>query len=208
MKQIIPYQNITEALSQLDNGGRFYNLFTKAGDGEINVAELIKVAGMFNERQKLILFLELSLSNLPKEEQVDIISKLDDRLRRDFLKFKAQELMASEAEERGVLSANAIITGVPMLKDSKSEFKGIVLIPISTGKVMTFVPVPIMDQFDVYEVRDDHSSETFLIAHYRGKSKLPAEKIKVAGVLKEIEIKVDGVKGKRKFLEINYYQLL
>jgi len=207
MKQIIPYQNITEALSQLDNGGRFYNLFTKAGDGEINVAELIKVAGMFNERQKLILFLELSLSNLPKEEQVDIISKLDDRLRRDFLKFKAQELMASEAEERGILSENAIITGVPMLKDSKSEFKGIVLIPISTGKVITFVPVPIMDRFDVYEVRDDHSSETFLIAHYRGKSKLPAEKIKVAGVLKEIEIKVDGVKGKRKFLEINYYQL-
>jgi len=207
MKQIIPYQNITEALSQLDNGGRFYNLFTKAGDGEINVAELIKVAGMFNERQKLILFLELSLSNLPKEEQVDIISKLDDRLRRDFLKFKAQELMASEAEERGILSANAIITGVPILKDSKSEFQGIVLIPISTGKAMTFVPVPIMDRFDVYEVRDDHSSETFLIAHYRGKSKLPAEKIKVAGVLKEIEIKVDGVKGKRKFLEINYYQL-
>ncbi len=208
MKQIIPYQNITEALSQLDNGGRFYNLFTKAGDGEINVAELIKVAGMFNERQKLILFLELSLSNLPKEEQVDIISKLDDRLRRNFLKFKAQELMASEAEERGILSANAIITGVPILKDSKSEFQGIVLIPISTGKVITFVPVPIMDRFDVYEVRDDHSSETFLIAHYHGKSKLPEEKIKVAGVLKEIEIKVDGVKGKRKFLEINYYQLL
>jgi len=208
MKQIIPYQNITEALSQLDNGGRFYNLFTKAGDGEINIAELTKVAGMFNERQKLILFLELSLSQLPKEEQIDIISKLDDRLRRDFLRFKAQELMASEAEERGLLSANAIITGVPKLKDSKSEFQGIVLIPISTGKVMTFVPIPIIDQYDVYEVRDDHSSETFLIAHYRGKSKLPAEKIKVAGILKEIEIKVDGVKSKRKFLEINYYQLL
>lgn len=208
MKQIIPYQNITEALAQLDNGGRFYNLFSKAEDGEITAAELSKVAGIFNERQKLVLFLELSMSHLPKEDQVSIISKLDDKLRKDFLKYKAQELMASEAEERGVLSTNVIITGVPKVKESKSEFVGLVLIPISTGKVMTFVPVPIMDQYDVYEVRDDHSSETFLIAHHRSKEKLPPEKIKVAGVLKELEVKVDQVKGHQKFLEINYFQLL
>ncbi len=207
MKQIIPYQNITEALTQLDNGGRFFNLFTKAEDGEINAAELSKVAGMFNEKQKLILFLELSMSHLPKEDQVEIISKLDDQLRRDFLKYKAQELMASEAEARGVLAANAIITGVPKVKESKSEFKGIILIPISTGKVMTFVPIPIIDQYDIYEVRDDHSSETFLIAHHRSKEKLPNEKIKLAGVIKELEIK-DKVKKHQKFLEVNYYQAL
>lgn len=207
MKQIIPYQNITEALVHLDNGGRFYNLFTKAEDGEINAAELSKVAGMFNEKQKLVLFLELSMSALSKEDQVAIISKLDDKLRLDFLKYKAQELMASEAEERGVLTANAIISGVPIIKESKSEFKGIILVPVSTGKAMTFVPIPIIDQYDIYEIRDDHSSETFLIAHYRGKEKLPAEKIKVAGVLKKIEVKVDGVKAYQKFLEINYYQV-
>lgn len=205
MKQIIPYKNIDEALINLDNGGRFFNLFTKAGDGEINIAELAKVAGMFNERQKLILFLELSMSSLSRENQIDIIAKLDDRLRRDFLKYKAQELMASEAEERGVLATNAIITGVPTIKDSKSEFTGLILIPISTGKAMTFVPVPIIDQYDVYEIRDDYAQETFLIAHYRGKEKLPFEKIKVAGVLKEIQIKKEGIKGRQKFLEINYF---
>ena len=207
MKQITPYQNITEALTQLDNGGRFYNLFTKAEDGEINAAELSKVAGMFNEKQKLVLFLELSMSHLSKQDQVEIISKLDDQLRKDFLKYKAQELMASEAEERGVLASNAIITGVPKVKESKSEFKGIVLIPISTGKVLTFVPIPIIDQYDVYEIRDDYSSETFLIAHYRGRDKLPAEKIKVAGVLKKLEVTINGVKSFQKFLEVNYYQV-
>ena len=207
MKQIIPYPNITEALAQLDNGGRFYNLFSKAEDGEITAAELSKVAGMFNERQKLVLYLELSMSHLPKEDQISIISKLDDKLRKDFLKYKAQELMASEAEERGILATNAIITGVPLMKESKSEFKGIILIPISTGKAMTFVPVPIVDQYDIYEIRDDYSAETFLVAHHRGKEKLPAEKIKVAGILKELEVKTDDVKGHQKFLEINYYQL-
>lgn len=208
MEQIIPYQHITEALTQLDNGGRFFNLFSKAQDGEITTAELSKVAGMFNEKQKLVLFLELSMSDLPKADQVDIISKLDDQLRRDFLKYKAQELMASEAEARGVLAANAIITGIPMVKDSKSEFTGIILIPISTGKSTTFVPIPIIDQYDIYEVRDDHAAEIFLIAHYRGKEKLPAQKIKVAGVIKDLEVKVDGLKGHQKFLEINYWQLI
>lgn len=208
MKQIIPYQDITEALATLDNGGRFYNLFAKADNGKITAAELTKVAGMFNERQKLVLFLELSMSKLPKHHQVDIISKLEDKLRRDFLKYKAQELMASEAQERGILAANAIITGMPTVRESKSEFNGVVLMPISTGKSMSFIPVPIIDQYDIYEIRDDHSAETFLIAHYHGKEKLPTEKIKVAGVLKNLEIKVDGVKGHQKFLEINYYQTL
>lgn len=208
MKQIVPYQNIEEALAQLDNGGRFYNLFSKAKDEEINAAELAKVAGLFSEKQQLILFLELSISRLSKQDQVTIISKLDDKLRKDFLKYKAQELMPSEAEERGILSSNAILTGVPRIKDSKSEFKGVILIPVSAGKVITVMPVPIIDQYDIYEIRDEHSAEVFLIAHYRGKGLLPEEKINVAGVLKDIEVEVNGTARHRKFLEINYYQLL
>ena len=35
MKKIIPYKSSNEALTALDNGGRFYNIFTKAGDGVI-----------------------------------------------------------------------------------------------------------------------------------------------------------------------------
>lgn len=208
MKQIIPYQHIEEALAQLDNGGHFFNLFSKAEDGEITAAELAKVAGIFNEKQQLILFLELSLSQLSKEDQMTVVSYLDDQLRKSFLKYKAQELMASDAEKHGVLSTNVIITGVPMVKDSKSEFQGIILIPISTGKVMTFIPVPIIDQYDIYEIRDEHSSETFLVAHYHSKEKLPTQQLKVAGVLKDIEVKIDGVKGHQKFLEINYYQVV
>ncbi len=37
MKDVIPYTNYTSALEALDNGGRFYNLFTKADDEEISL---------------------------------------------------------------------------------------------------------------------------------------------------------------------------
>lgn len=205
MKQILPFSDLTDALFQLDNGGRFYDLFSTAEDGEITAAELSKVAGLFNERQKLVLFLELSISSLSKPDQVEIIAKLDDKLRRDFLKFKAQELIPSAAQEAGKLGENAIIEGVPTLSESKNEFKGLVLIPVMAGKTMTFISVPIMDQYDVYELRDDESSNTFLIAHHRSKEKLPNQKIKVAGVLKELSENQSKAIEPKKFLEINYY---
>ena len=64
MKKIEPYRNINDAISNLDNGGRFYNILTKADDGIISKSELGKVGGIFNDKQQMILFLELSISKL------------------------------------------------------------------------------------------------------------------------------------------------
>lgn len=45
MKKIESYIDVNDAISDLDNGGRFYNLFTHADDGIISQAELGKVGG-------------------------------------------------------------------------------------------------------------------------------------------------------------------
>lgn len=205
MKQIKPYVNVSEAISSLDNGGRFYNVLTHAEDGIISQSEVGKVGGLFNEKQKVILFLELSISKLDASAKADLVSKLDDGLQKSYQKYKPQELLPSEANSKGVLSANAIITGFPKLVDSKSDFTGVILIPIMTGKAMTFIPVPIIEKYDIYEIRDEASSETFLIAHAKDADKLPEQKIKVAGVLKELKMKKGDEGSAKKFLEINYF---
>lgn len=205
MKQIEPYVNIAEAISSLDNGGRFYNVLTHAEDGIIALSEVGKVGGLFNEKQKAILFLELSISKLDASAKAALISKLDDSLHASYQKYKPQELLPSEANSKGVLSANAIITGYPKMVDSKSDFTGLILIPIMVGKAMTFVPVPIIEKYDIYEIRDEASSETFLIAHAKDSDTLPEQKIKVAGVLKELKMKKDDGGSVKKFLEINYF---
>lgn len=46
MKKVSPYQNLNTALKSLDNGGRFYNILTKAEDGIINQAEIGKVGNL------------------------------------------------------------------------------------------------------------------------------------------------------------------
>lgn len=205
MKKIESYIDVNDAISDLDNGGRFYNLFTHADDGIISQAELGKVGGLFNDKQKMMLFFELSVSNLGSAAKTEVLSKFDNSLQLNYQKYKAQELSASEANEVGVISSNAIITGIPKKIASKSEFNGYILIPILAGKVTTFIPVPITDSYDVYEIRDEKSSETFFIAHARGSEKLPEQQIKVAGVIKELKSKKNEDNGSKKFLEINYF---
>ncbi|WP_405606214.1 hypothetical protein [Polaribacter sp. Asnod1-A03] len=202
MQKVKPYTKINEALLSLDNGGRFYNLFTKAKDGVISQAELGKIGGIFNDKQKMILFLELSLSKLTATEKEIILKKLDEKLKIDYLKYKPQNLLPSEVIEKSVLSSNIILTGIPKLIDSKSDFKGFIMIPIMTGKVMTFSMIPIIENYDVYELKNEESSETFIIAHSKSSDKLPNKKIVIAGVLKELEKDKNG--NKKTFLEAIY----
>ncbi|TVZ28102.1 hypothetical protein JM83_3202 [Gillisia sp. Hel_I_86] len=205
MKRIIPYKEVNEAVLSLDNGGRFYNLLTKSNDGIIDQSELGKVGGLFNDKQKMILFLEMSMSSLSSEEKEIILSKLDEDLKQTYAKYKSQKLLPSEANIKGIIAANAILKGVPKLIDKKSDFNGFIMVPIMAGKAMTFVMIPIIDNYNVYELRDEKTSETFLIAHSRNSEKLPSEKIIIAGLLKELKSGKNENSKKIKFLEANYY---
>lgn len=111
----------------------------------------------------------------------------------------------SEARETGKVSFNAIITGFPKHVDSKSDFTGFIMIPIMAGKVMTFTMIPIMDEYDVYEIKDEQTSKTFLIAHTIGGQKLPEKRIVVAGILKELKAHENEEVGSKKFLEAYYF---
>ena len=61
MKKITPYKTTRNAITAMDNGGRFYNLLTKANDGNVSTSELAKVAGVFSDKQKMVLYLDMSL---------------------------------------------------------------------------------------------------------------------------------------------------
>lgn len=205
MKKISPYKEINEALVALDNGGRFYNILTKPNDGIITQSELGKIGGLFNDKQQIILFLEMSMTSLKDQEKETILSQLDKELKQNYLKYKPQKLVPSEANEKGIIASNAILTGVPRLVDNKSDFKGFIFVPIMAGKVMTFALIPIIENYDVYELRDEKTSETFIIAHSKNSKKLPNEKVIIAGLLKEIKAEKDEESKPAKFLEAIYY---
>ncbi|MDH7445707.1 hypothetical protein [Aquimarina sp. 2201CG14-23] len=205
MKRLEPYKDISEAKTSLDNGGRFYNILTKADDGVISQSELGKVAGLFSNKQTMILFLDLSISLLNENDKNQVISLLTDDLQSMYIEHTCVALLPSQANSIGKLSCNTIITGIPKKLESKSDFNGFIMIPIVTGKVTTFTMIPIIDTYDVYEVVEEGTTDTFIIAHAKGSHKLPEKKIQVAGVLKELKSKKDEKSASNKYLEAIYY---
>ncbi|MDW3195154.1 MAG: hypothetical protein R8G66_22460 [Cytophagales bacterium] len=207
MKKVTPYKTTKGAIASLDNGGRFYNLASRANDGEITHAELAKAAGVVSDTQKIITYLELSLDQLESPAKQEVMSHLSNDLRHKYNKHLPQRFLPSEAAEHAQVATPSIITGIPRLVESKSEFTGFIMIPISTGSVTTFVMVPIIDQYDVYELRDQSTDETFFVAHARSRKKLPEQMVSCGGVIKELKADKKEKVASRKYLEISHYAI-
>ncbi|MFT3822927.1 MAG: hypothetical protein QM731_03365 [Chitinophagaceae bacterium] len=199
MEKIKPFKDPAEAISSLDNGGRFYNIFTHPNDEKISESEVGKVAGVFFEKQKSILFMDLAIAHLAESAKEMIRQKFDNDLQASYNKFKAQELQPAETESKGIVASNVIISGIPRLTNSKSRISGVILVPVAS----TFTMIPITEYYDVYEISDNDSDATFVITTLKGKEKLPEKKIKVGGVLKELKKIEKGASGK--FLEVSYF---
>ncbi len=205
MKKVIPYKRYSNALKALDNGGRFYNIFTKAEDDNVTQAELAKVAGVHGNKQLMFLFLEMALQDLEEGDREALGRTLSKELQAARAQHAPQHLLPSEADEQGVPSKTAIITGYPRFVKDKTEFSCFIMIPIMMGKSFTFMFIPIMDQYDIYELSDEVSDTKTFIANVRGSTRLPAELFRFGGVLKETTQDKEGKKKDRLLLEAAYY---
>lgn len=203
MKKVTPYKSQAAALKSLDNGGRFFNVLTKADDGEITSAELSKVAGAFSDKQLMNLYLDMSLAQLPKRDIV--LASLSDKLNKAYQRYRPQYLSPIAAATSKQVGVTAIVTGIPQYKQSKTEFSGFIMVPIISGNVTTFMMIPIMDEYDVYEIKDQQSDELFIIAHARSNRKLDEVPTRVGGYLKELQVDERNESEKRLFLETYYY---
>jgi hypothetical protein len=205
MRKIIPYKTHRNALAALDNGGRFYNLLTKPADGEIAKSELAKLAGAFTDHHRMFLFLEMALAELDEVDTRSIIGALSSALRAQYRKHRPAHLTPAEALQKGKPAKPLIVTGTPRYVKSNSDFVGFIMVPIAAGKVTTFAMIPIIDQYDVYEVRDQATDEVFLIAHARSKNRLPQNPIRFAGVLKKLQPDKTRPSAHKVFLEVLFY---
>jgi len=146
MKQIVPYRTLQGALKALDNGGRFYNVFTKAKDEVITDSELYKAAGVFSDKAQAFLFFELALSGLSEVDRDRVIQRLSGELRSAYLRERPKHTEI-EVFEKTVRETDAVVvTGWPVFLEDKTRFSGFIMIPIFVGKTMTFTMIPIFDE--------------------------------------------------------------
>lgn len=194
----------------IDNGGRFYNLFSQADDKIISRAELAKAAGVFSSGDTAFLFLEMAQQDLAHNERASVEQMLEPELRAKFRRRRPTTLTPSLVDAQGKAGSSVIVTGYPRFIENKTEFNGFIMIPISAGKVTTFTMVPIYDQFDLYELFDDKKMQkpSSVIAKSRGKRLEHAGPVRFGGVLRKLQVE----KGKERlhafYLEAVFYTRL
>jgi hypothetical protein len=203
VRQVIPYRTLRGATKALDNGGRFYNLFSKAHDDVVSGAELARAAGVFSSDVRAFLFFEMALVDLAPDERRGVISALSADMLDQMHANRPRILAPSSVEAEGEAGMPAVVTGYPVFVEDRSEFRGFRIL-VAYRAVMF---LPMIDQFDVYEVYDtlEMKSPRTVIATARGSKRLDGIPTRFAGVLKELQFEDKTGKDHGLFLEAMYY---
>ena len=206
MKLITPYKTKHGALKSLDNGGKFYNIFTTPDDGVISQAEVAKVVGV-SSPAKAFLFLELALLGLLESDRESIFQRLGPKLTKARQKHRIQKFSIGSFKESCKPGTCAIVSGYPSFLEDKTQFQGMIMIPIMTGKVMTMMSIPIMDRFDVYQLYQNgsHTGAHSIIATVRGSKRLPNRRTTFAGLSKKLNFKTKAKNPHNIILEASFY---
>jgi hypothetical protein len=203
MREIRPYKTVRGATRALDNGGRFFNLFAKAGDDIVDSAELAKAAGVYSTGMRAFLYFEMALMELPPVERAEVVSRLSPDVELRYQANRPKILAPSSVESKGQAGTPTIVTGYPVFVEDRTQFTGFFIVVV----VPTIVLIPIFDQFDVYEVFDTPEMRTprTVIATARGSRRLDGVYARFGGVLKELYFEDKTGREHGLYLEAMYY---
>lgn len=202
MRAIRPYKTVQGARRALDNGGRFYNLLTKADDAVIDGAELARAAGATSASSQAFIHFEMALMALRPEERAEVVSLLSPELAARYQRNRPMVLAPSSVEEQGDEGAPAVVTGYPVFVEDKTQFTGMIILVVPV-----IMMIPIMDQYDVYEVYDtaELTGHKTTIATTRGSKRLDGILTRFGGMLKDITFEDKTGKGHSLYLDAAYY---
>ena len=202
MRQLKPYQTVWGARRALDNGGRFYNLWTQAGDNVVDTGELARAAGVHSSDMRAFLHFEMALMDLPEQHKAEVRSLLSPSLKNRFQKNRPRVLNPSMVESRGASGVPAIVTGYPSFVEDRTQLQGFIVMVTPV-----IAMIPIVDLFDVYEVYDtpERIEPRTVIATVRGSKRLDGVYSRFGGVLRELQFEDKTGKDHGLYLEAMYY---
>lgn len=174
----------------------------KAGDDVVDAGELARAAGVFSSETKTFLHFEMALMDLTDEQQTAVLSLLSPDLRQRLEAKRPRVLMPSLVESDGSAGVPTIVSGYPAFVEDRSEFQGFIV--LVTPTVML---IPIVDQFDVYEVYDtpEYTEPRTVVATVRGSKRLDYLYCRFGGVLKELQFVDKTGKDHGLYLEAIFY---
>lgn len=168
----------------------------------VDAGELARVAGVHSSDMRAFLYFEMALVDLPDEQKAEVRSLLSSALQNRLQRSRPRVLSPSMVESEGTAGVPAIVAGYPSFVEDRTQFQAFIVL---VTPVITMIPI--MDQFDVYEVYDtpEQIEPRTLIATVRGSKRLDGVCARFGGVLKELQFEDKTGKDHGLYLEAMYY---
>jgi hypothetical protein len=155
MKEIKPYKTLQGAKAALDNGGRFFNLWARAGDDRITSDELTKAAGVFGQESIAFLFLDMALADLPESQRQQVTDLLTPKVAQRYRK-KCPNILKPSQGTKAKPGTLVIVEGVPTYVEEAVQKRQSFM--YLTDGVM--IPIMIDDHYQTYDLRDDRMARS------------------------------------------------
>lgn len=201
MRKIKPYPTLHDAIRALDNGGRFYNLFTRPADDLIEPAELARAARTFSADAIAFLYFDIALMALTPNEQARLLSMFSPELAARYDASRPRHLAPAAAESVARPGQPVILSGHAVLVRDRTQLRNILV------KVGPATVTPISDQADLYEVfaTSDSDPPRALVAVPRRTPDLDRTVRTFGGILQEYILDAKSQKKRGLYLQAAYY---
>jgi hypothetical protein len=207
MKQVSPFKSVDEAFKSLDNGGRLYNIFTKANDNIITSSELSKAGGGLNNKFKAVLYLEMVLKGLTDDDKKKIYGSLNTSLKADYDKYKPELnylLDDKTNQDKAILSV--ILEGKITPITDWPTFSGYIPVPSLINGTLMETMSPIKDNFDIFMLSVDHPEPfNIVVCAIQNTLNIEDNRMTIGGILSEYYLSEYKNQGKSTFLEGIFY---
>lgn len=151
MREIKPYKTLQGAKAALDNGGRFFNLWARAGDDRITSDELTKAAGVFGNELIAFLFLDMAIADLPKAQQQEVTDLLAPRVAERYRQ-KCPNILKPSQAVKAKPGTPVIVEGVPTYVEDAVQLRHTFI--FSDGAM---IPILIDEHYQTYDLSDDQT---------------------------------------------------
>lgn len=155
MQEVPVFKSQDQLLKAIDNGGRFYNLFSHAGDNTITSAELAYAAGVFTDRQAMFLFLDMALASLKMADRSAVLTRLEKDLRAEYNQNKAVHVGQGDLMKQATLCDMALLEGIPHPLQNADSFQGLIMVPMFVGESNSVMTMPLFDHYSLYRLFPD-----------------------------------------------------
>lgn len=196
MHKVTPYRTRRGLERALDNGGRWYDLFSRAGDGRVSESELSRAASGRDPG----LFLALAgalLSDADRSRIIDVLPEATAERVRLFRPTRASPARVAGARDVG---GRYVVEGrLHAVTDPEILLRNVVF-RITDGTDRSSYPLG--DPYKVFQVRADEADDGPFVLFARGRRAPPTVPMRLGGILRRLVYDHDQLMW---FLEPHFY---